>query len=78
MWGTLTDKNNPTKNTNDALLYRFPLNSHFMSNQPYWEAEVGIHNILKFLSVGYVRRITYRNTPGTDNWGLRFDFQASF
>ena len=78
MWGTLTDKNNPAKNTNDALLYRFPVNSHVMSNQPYWEAEVGIHNILKFLSVGYVRRITYRNTPGTDNWGLRFDFQASF
>ncbi len=78
MWGTLTDKNNPAKNANDALLYRFPVNSHVMSNQPYWEAEVGIHNILKFLSVGYVRRITYRNTPGTDNWGLRFDFQASF
>ncbi len=77
-WGHLTDKNNPYKNPNDKMLYAFPSNSHVMTNQPYWEMEVGVHNILKLISVGYVRRLTYRNHPGTNTWGIRFDFQASF
>ncbi len=76
-WGTLTDKNNPDKNSNDDLIYRFPTSSHVMSNKPYWEVEAGIHNILKFISIGYVRRLTY-NYPGISKWGIRFDFQASF
>jgi hypothetical protein len=76
-WGTLTDKNNPTKNTNDDLIYRFPVDSHIMSNKPYWEVEAGIHNIFKLISIGYVRRLTY-NYPGVSKWGIRFDFQASF
>lgn len=76
-WGTLTDKNNPTKNLNDNLIYRFPTDSHVMSNKPYWEVEAGIHNIFKIMSIGYVRRLTY-NYPGISKWGIRFDFQASF
>lgn len=76
-WGTLTDKNNPLKNTDDNLIYRFPADSHIMSNKPYWEVEAGIHNILKLISIGYVRRLTY-NYPGISKWGIRFDFQASF
>ncbi|MDD7190868.1 MAG: DUF5686 family protein [Prevotella sp.] len=76
-WGTLTDKNNPTKNPNDNLIYRFPADSHIMTNKPYWEVEAGIHNILKLISIGYVRRLTY-NYPGISKWGIRFDFQASF
>ncbi len=76
-WGRLTDKNNPTKNTNDDMIYRFPADSHIMSNKPYWEVEAGIHNIFKLISIGYVRRLTY-NYPGISKWGIRFDFQASF
>ena len=76
-WGRLTDKNNPMKNPNDNLIYRFPADSHIMSNKPYWEVEAGIHNILKLISIGYVRRLTY-NYPGISKWGIRFDFQASF
>lgn len=48
-----------------------------MSNKPYWEVEAGIHNIFKLISIGYVRRLTY-NYPGTNKWGIRLDFQASF
>lgn len=60
MWGHLTDKNNPFKNPEDPMLFRFPKESNIMSNQPYWEAIVGIHNIFKFFGVDYVRRLTYR------------------
>ena len=78
MWGHLTDKNNPFKNPNDPVLFQFPEESHVMSNQPYWEAIVGIHNIFKFFGVEYVRRLTYTDLPKADEWGIRFNFMMSF
>ena len=78
MWGHLTDKNNPFKNPNDPILFQFPEESHVMSNQPYWEAIVGIHNIFKFFGVEYVRRLTYTDLPKADEWGIRFNFMMSF
>lgn len=78
MWGHLTDKNNPFKNPEDPMLFRFPKESNIMSNQPYWEAIVGIHNIFKFFGVDYVRRLTYKNLPNADEWGIRFNFMMSF
>ena len=78
MWGHLTSKNNPYLHPNDPTLFKFPAESHIMSNQPYWEALVGIHNIFKFFGVDYVRRLTYRNLPNVDMWGLRINFMMSF
>lgn len=78
MWGHLTDKNNPYKNPRDSRLFQFPADTHIMSNQPYWEAIVGIHNIFKFFGVDYVRRLTYKELPNVDKWGLRFNFMMSF
>ena len=80
VWGHLTDKNNPylAKNQNDPDLYKFPKNSHVMNNTPYWECVAGLHNIFKFFSVEYVRRLTYLNNEGIDKWGIRFGFMMSF
>jgi hypothetical protein len=78
MWGHLTDKNNPFKHPGDPMLFKFPEESHIMSTKPYWEAMVGIHNIFKFFGVDYVRRLTYRDLPNVDKWGLRFNFMMSF
>ena len=78
MWGHLTDKNNPALHPNDPVLMQFPAESHVMSNKPYWEAMVGIHNIFKFFGVDYVRRLTYKDLPNVDKWGLRFNFMMSF
>lgn len=78
MWGHLTDKNNPYKNPGDKMLFEFLSESHIMSNQPYWEAMVGIHNIFKFFGVDYVRRLTYKDLPNADKWGVRFNFMMSF
>ena len=50
-----------------------------MGNQPYWEAEFGIHNILKFLSVSLVRRINYlEQRKYLNKWGIRFGFKMTF
>lgn len=80
VWGQLTDKNNPflAENQNDPVIYKFPSNSHVMSNQPYWECVAGVHNIFKFFSVEYVRRLTYLDHADIDKWGIRFGFMMSF
>ncbi len=78
MWGHLTDKNNPYKHPDDTRLFRLPEQTRLMSNQPYWECTVGIHNIFKFFAVNYVRRLTYKDTPHCDKWGIRFAFLVSF
>ena len=78
VWGQLTDKNNPVKNTSDDVIFKFPKNSHVMSDTPYWECVAGVHNIFKFFSVEYVRRLTYLNNNNIDKWGIRFGFMMSF
>ena len=78
MWGHLTDKNNPYLHPNDPTLFQFPSESHIMTNRPYWEALVGIHNIFKLFGVDYVRRLTYKDLPNVDKWGVRFNFMMSF
>ena len=75
--GSLTKKNNPAYNDN---LYRFPegSNTRVMGRTPYMEIGVGIDNILTFLRLDYIWRLSYRNTPGAPNSGLRFSFHFAF
>ena len=80
MWGHLTDKNNPRlpQNANDDVLYQFPEHTRMMTNDPYMEFVVGIHNILKCLEIDYVRRLTYNHFDGVSKNGVRFGFNLSF
>ena len=78
VWGQLTDKNNPTKNLQDDVIFQFPTNSYSFGNTPYWEVAAGVHNIFKFFGIDYVRRINYLNHANVDKWGIRFGFLMSF
>lgn len=75
--GHLTKKNNPEYNSN---LFRFPegAGTKAMGNTPYMEIGVGIDNILTFLRLDYIWRLTYRDTPGAPNSGLRFSLHFAF
>ena len=77
LYGSLTKKNNPDYNNN---LYRFPFDSFSkpMGKDPYMEISVGIDNILTFLRIDYVWRLTYRNTPNIDKSGLRVQLHFTF
>ena len=83
LWGTLTDKNNPFKSDNPEL-FLFPMRdgqytSHVMDPKiPYMEASVGVYNIFKLLHVEYVHRLTYRNNPDINKWGIRFMVMMTF
>ena len=62
LWGTLTDKNNPTlaANAGDGMLMEFPEGSYIMdSKRPYIELIAGIHNIFKIIHIQYVHRLNY-------------------
>lgn len=79
VWGTLTDKNNPWKNSGDAMLYEFPEGSYPISpSKPYMEVAVGVRNIFKIFGVDYVRRINYHEHPGTKKNGVRVNLTFSF
>lgn len=81
LWGGLSDKNNPMleQNWNSDILMAFPEGYHTMNpNEPYCEMVVGIHNILRFFSVDYVRRLNYINSPSTKKGGIRFTVKMTF
>lgn len=76
-WGRLSDKNNPSF---DPELYVFPPDAdvRLMGRKPYMEIGVGIENILTFLRLDYIWRLTYRDTPGADRRGLRLALHFTF
>ena len=89
LWGTLTDKNNPSLHPDDSQLYYFP--GHFNSDgqyeyssflmekkKPYVEVYAGIYNIFKILQVQAVRRLNYLYLPHTKKWGWRVKLELTF
>lgn len=75
--GNLTKKNNPQYNDNLFLFPEMALASP-MGKTPYMELGVGIDNILTILRLDYIWRLSYRNTPGAPNSGLRFSLNFNF
>ncbi len=81
LWGTLTDKNNPTlaRNAGDPLLMRFPEGSYVMDpSRPYIELIVGIHNIFKIFHVQFVHRLNYNTLPTAKRNGVRIMMRLTF
>lgn len=75
-YGSLTRKNNPEYNNN---LFRFPDSmTRTLGKSPYMELGVGIDNILTFLRLDYIWRLSYRHKPGAPDSGLRFSFHFAF
>lgn len=84
LWGSLSDKNNPFLNPNDADLFQFPMrDGHYTSfvmdnKRPYMEFCAGVHNIFKILHVEYVRRLNYLDNYGVHKDGFRFMMRMTF
>lgn len=81
LWGTLTDKNNPTlaANASDGMLMEFPEGSYIMdSKRPYIELIAGIHNIFKIIHIQYVHRLNYNHLPTATKNGVRLMMRLTF
>ena len=80
MFGHLSNKNRPDP-LNTGNLFKFPYENdeyHYLGSMPYMEIGIGIENIFKVLRIDYVRRLTYRNLPGIEKWGIRAEFHIQF
>ena len=87
IWGSLSDKNNPSLNSKlsplnsgEAALFLFPTDAlcQPMEGKPYMEAGVGLDNIFTILRVDYVWRLNYRDHAGTDRHGIRISLHFNF
>lgn len=81
LWGTLTNKNNPTlaANAGDGMLMEFPEGSYIMdSKRPYIELIAGIHNIFKIIHVQYIHRLNYNHLPTATKNGVRLMMRLTF
>ena len=81
LWGTLTDKNNPTlaANAGDGMLMEFPEGSYIMdSKRPYIELIAGIHNIFKIIHIQYVHRLNDNHLPTATKNGVRLMMRLTF
>lgn len=83
LYGHLSDKNNPALHPGATDLFEMPSRNgvsivHPMTDTPYMELDVGLHNILKFIRVDYVYRLNYHHYPDVKRHGFRvgvmFDF----
>jgi len=69
VWGSLQDEN--------RIPLNFPQNL-FTLDVPYYEAGVGIENILKLIRVDALWRLAYLDNPGITKFGVRAMLQFQF
>ena len=77
LMGGLTDKNDPEKNK-ELMLFPNGTAEGRLSAKPYMELGVGIDNILTFIRIDYIWRLTYRNLPNVSRGGVRLTAHFSF
>lgn len=58
LYGGLSTKNNPMIE-NATGLFKMPDNTLPLGREPYMEYSIGIENILKFIRIDYIRRLSY-------------------
>lgn len=72
-WGSLSDINNPAIDTSGKIFYYPDLSkaTGTVMKEPFVEIGAGIENIFKIMSISWFQRMTYKNSPDVDKWGLR-------
>lgn len=73
-WGSLSDYNNPTIDTSGKI-FSYPTDrskaTGTVMTEPFVELGAGVENIFKIASINFFKRMTYKNSPDVDQWGLR-------
>jgi len=80
-YGKISDHNNPY--ISDQVV-EFDKNNEgqtmtqVLNKAPYWEGSVGIDNILNFLRIEYVKRLTYQGLPKGEKERVRVSININF
>jgi len=73
-WGSLSDMNNPAIDTSGKL-FSYPTDrskaTGTVMKEPFVEIGAGIENIFKLMSINWFKRMTYKDSPDVDQWGIR-------
>ena len=73
-WGSLSDQNNPAIDTSGRI-FSYPTDrskaTGTVMKEPFVELGAGVENIFKIASLSFFKRMTYKNSPDVDQWGLR-------
>ncbi len=73
-WGSLSDRNNPAIDTSGKI-FSYPTGrsqaTGTVMKEPFVEIGAGVENIFKIMSINWFKRMTYKNSPNVDQWGLR-------
>lgn len=73
-WGSLSDKNNPAIDKSGKI-FSYPTDrskaTGTVMKEPFVEIGAGVENIFKLVSINWFKRMTYKNSPDVDQWGLR-------
>jgi len=74
LYGGLSNKNDFY--SDPTGLYKMPEGTQPFGTTPYMEYSIGVENILKFLRVDFVRRLSYLDgLEGWDRWFVRIDLK---
>jgi len=65
-----------TKHLSEMLLPPYTKTLSF--TQPYIEASIGVENILKFIRIDAIWRLSYLNSPDVTKFGVKFTFSGDF
>lgn len=76
IYGKLSNKNNPRVCTDGIYLLPDRVIANTM-DIPYMEIGAGIDNIFKMFRIDYYHRLTYKNVPNVDKWGIRIKMQIA-
>jgi hypothetical protein len=73
-WGSLSNRNNPAIDSSGNI-FSYPTDKSkatgTVMKEPFVEIGAGVENIFKIASVNFFKRMTYKNSPDVDQWGLR-------
>ena len=78
--GRLSRRNRPQAGTADGSLLLFPEGGAVadMHGTPYMEITGGLDNIFRILRVECVWRLTYRDVPASESFGVRAALHFTF
>lgn len=80
-WGSLNDCNDPSINLSGNI-FKYPTERSKATGthmtKPFVEIGAGIENIFKVMSINWFQRVTYKNSPNVDQWGLRIAVHVQY
>lgn len=77
LYGGLSSKNNPVGD-NAVGLFKLPEGTSPLGEKPYMEYSVGIENILGFIRIDYIRRLSYNEGMSSKEKGfIKIEFRFS-